>query len=217
MRWLKQLTVVGLLAAAQTTAMAADRSDNYGLRGSLAPASYSRWDGFFIGGQVSYSNFNVDFANVAATSTLTTSNPTYGGFLGYNVQWDRLVVGFDAGYNYPSTLETSTVSGTTTSSLKLVDYATFRGRAGYAFGQFMPYAVLGAAVGRMNYATTVSGTVTASRDNAFSAGFVAGIGMDVALLPNVFLRGEYEYVTFSPVASIHSSLNTVRAGIGVRF
>ena len=44
--------------------------------------------------------------------------------------------------------------GVFSSSLKLTDYATFRGRAGYAFGQFLPYAFVGAAVGRMNYSTT---------------------------------------------------------------
>ena len=40
--------------------------------------------------------------------------------------------------------------------MKLVDYATLRGRAGYAFGNFLPYAVIGAAAGRFNYATTVT-------------------------------------------------------------
>ena len=45
------------------------------------------------------------------------------------------------------------------SSIKLIDYGTFRGRAGYAFGQFLPYAVLGGAVGRFNYTNTSTVTV----------------------------------------------------------
>jgi outer membrane immunogenic protein len=121
------------------------------------------------------------------------------------------------------------------SSLKLVDYATLRGRAGYAFGQFLPYAVLGAAVGRFNY--TSSATVTASvanattgatfgpntetqsnnKANAIVGGFAAGLGVDVAVLPNVFLRAEWELVAFAPVSGMRSNINTGRVGIGVKF
>ena len=42
------------------------------------------------------------------------------------------------------------------SSIKLVDYATLRARAGYAFGQFLPYALVGGAVGRFNYSTSAT-------------------------------------------------------------
>ena len=41
-------------------------------------------------------------------------------------------------------------------SVQAVDYATLRARAGYALGQFLPYAVVGIAVGRFNYGTTVT-------------------------------------------------------------
>jgi opacity protein-like surface antigen len=77
--------------------------------------------------------------------------------------------------------------------------------------------VLGAAVARMNYATTVAGVAIDSRDNAYAAGLVAGLGLDVSIMPNVFVRAEYEYVVFSPVGHIRSSLNTGRVGVGVRF
>ena len=84
-------------------------------------------------------------------------------------------MGFDLAYNRLTDLQTS--SGPTTldapgqhlgrdqacglirsaqSSTKLVDYGTLRLRAGYAFGQFLPYAVVGGALGRFNYSTTVA-------------------------------------------------------------
>ena len=215
---------LALLAAAVCGggATAADMPDDSWLRGSYTeegPPSHVRWDGVLLGAQYGYSNLTVDFADATTAVTLpqsTTNSTQFGGFLGYNIQWDNLVLGVDGGYNRPSSLNKSVVSGTASSSLKLVDYATFRARAGYAFGQFLPYGFVGAAAGRMNY-STVSSTVTGSRDNAYAAGFVAGLGVDVALLPNVFLRGEYEYVVFSPVGSIRSSLNSARVGIGVRF
>jgi outer membrane immunogenic protein len=178
-----------------------------------------------------------------------TDSMQYGGFIGYNWQMEQLVLGADIAYNRPSSLASqasdsidrivTTSDGTThdvllqaKSSLKLVDYGTFRGRAGYAFGQFLPYAMLGVAVGRFNYSTTatvtdtMTGTIvgtfgpysqTDAQDNVIDAGFLAGLGIDVAIMPNMFLRAEWEYIAWGPVNSIKSNLNTGRVGLAVRF
>jgi outer membrane immunogenic protein len=178
---------------------------------------------------------------------------SFGAFLGYNMQWDdELVLGFDLAYHHFSSLETSdgpktlarsvsTSDGithdvyiTAQSSTKLVDYGTVRLRAGYAVGQFLPYAVVGGALGRFNYSTSASlidymtdssgntstytpASETDAKDNAFVAGLAVGLGPDVAVLPNVFLRAEWEYVTFASVNDIHTYMNTGRVGVGVRF
>jgi outer membrane immunogenic protein len=254
-------------------AMAADWFDDTFLRGSIAGKSI-RWDGLQIGGHIGISSMNTDFGNSIGPqvafvlrdttleneqhpSTWTTlpnssaNSKQAGAFIGYNVQWDELVVGFDVGYNRPSslvstasdsisrtvTLSDGTVDGVTIngqSSVKLVDYGTFRARAGYSFGQFLPYAVVGAAAGRFNYTRsssvivdqTPSGGVTTrfvlppqsdGKDNAISAGVLVGLGIDVAILPNMFLRAEWEYIAFAPVGGNRSSLSTGRVGVGVRF
>ncbi len=36
-------------------------------------------------------------------------------------------------------------------------------------------------------------------------------------MPNVFLRGEWEYIYWGPVNGIKTSMNTGRVGIAVRF
>jgi opacity protein-like surface antigen len=203
--------------------------------------------------QIAYILRNSTLQSEAAPSTwttlpeITTNGRQFGAFLGYNVQWSELVVGADIAYNRFSSMEANAIDSITrivttsdavrhtvtiasSASLKLIDYATFRARAGYAFGQFLPYAMLGAAVGRFNYSTSATvtdvqvpggtfGPVTStdSKNNAITAGFLVGLGMDVALLPNVFLRGEWEFVAFAPVNSIRSQLNTGRVGLGVRF
>jgi opacity protein-like surface antigen len=114
-----------------------------------------------------------------------------------------------------------------TASIKLNDYATFRARGGYAFGQFLGYAFVGAAVGRFDYARDLSLTVTGadngsftlndSKTNAFVAGVTTGLGMDVAVTPNVFLRAEWEFIAFNSVAGIKVTTNTGRVGVGMRF
>ena len=176
-----------------------------------------------------------------------TNDAQYGFFLGYNWQLDELVLGLDGGYNRFSSLSSSasdsitriattsdavqhTVTLQTSASIKLVDYATVRARAGYAFGQFLPYAMLGVAVGRFNYQTTATVTdvqvppvgggtqsLSDAQDNVITAGFLAGLGMDISIMPNVFLRGEWEYIAWGPVNSIKTNLNTGRVGLAVRF
>jgi hypothetical protein len=36
-------------------------------------------------------------------------------------------------------------------------------------------------------------------------------------MPNVFLRGEFEYVRFAPLSGIVASITTGRVGAGVKF
>jgi outer membrane immunogenic protein len=262
-----------LVVLAQSAA-AADLGDM--LRGSFDNgASASRWEGVYFGAQLGVANMKADFSNASQQhindmlrqstvldqdrpdlwpilSTETTNGRSYGLFLGYNMQWDRLVVGFDVAYNRLSNFETAQgptvlerIVATTDNmahdlgimsqaSIKLIDYAAIRARAGYAFGQFLPYAILGAAVGRFNYSVSTSlfdlqtdpnnnqslyvpAPESTTKNNAIAGGFVAGLGMDVAIMPNVFLRGEWEFTTFMAMQGIRPTLNTGRVGVAVKF
>jgi outer membrane immunogenic protein len=186
---------------------------------------------------------------------------SYGGFVGYNTMWGQLVLGVEGAYNVVSSPGTSAsdsigrqfttsdgflnnVDIVASSSIKLNDYGTLRGRAGYAFGQFLPYATVGVAVGRFDYDVTAAvyadGTPTAGssgapfclsgsypnctyvtqsdqKNDAIAAGLEVGLGMDVALTPNIFLRGEWEFIAFAPIHGINYNMNTARAGVGVKF
>ena len=95
----------------------------------LAGASppYVRWDGWQFGVDAGYGNMSTDFGNstsplvafILRNSTLeaecapstwttlpasTTNGPVFGGFIGYNMQWDQLVLGWDLAYKHPSIL-----------------------------------------------------------------------------------------------------------------
>jgi outer membrane immunogenic protein len=118
-------------------------------------------------------------------------------------------------------------------SLTMHDYATLRARAGYPMGQFMPYAFFGAAVGRFDYSTRTtvrvvqdpSGTPSVygpftereRKTNAITAGFTTGLGVDIAILPNMYLRAEYEFNAFLELAGIRPMTHTGRVGLGFRF
>jgi outer membrane immunogenic protein len=184
----------------------------------------------------------------------TTNGPVFGAFVAYNWQWSELVLGLDLAYKYPSILKSSVggsierlfdtsdnvqhdVTIAAQSSFKLVDYATLRARAGYAVGQFLPYAVAGVAVGRFNFGTSVTvtdvqtqlpippggalgtfqQTSSVGRTNVFAFGVAAGLGVDWAITPGVFLRAEWEYVGFTPVDGTRANTNIGLLGAGVRF
>jgi outer membrane immunogenic protein len=105
----------------------------------------------------------------------------FGAFVGRNYQWDDLVVGVEANYNYMSSLSSSSTNSMTLSivnpagenppaghthtyvttlsgnaSLQVKDVVTLRGRAGWATGNFLPYMFGGLAVGRVDAARTAS-------------------------------------------------------------
>jgi len=168
---------------------------------------------------------------------------SYGAFLGYGVQWDQLVLGAEVAYNRASGMDptatgsmtrivspstgTDTVTIGGTEQIKLNDYASFRARAGYAIGQLLPYAFIGGAVGRFDYSRNlflnVSGadngayTLNESKNGAIVAGLSTGLGLDVAVTPNIYVRGEWEFNAFAAVAGMRVNTNTARVGVGVRF
>ena len=176
------------------------------LRGSyVTTPQYYQWDGFYGGGQIGFSNADVKFGNatqpltdyilrnsviqdnVSGWTTLpngSTNGTSYGGFIGYNWQWDDVVVGVEANYNRLSLSKSAAdslgrrfidndgalpgynydysvlVAGNST--VKLTDLATFRARAGWAVGSLLPYGFIGFAVARADI--TTSATVSATLD-----------------------------------------------------
>lgn len=280
MRW---VICAGLLLALTPRAWAGDFDV---LRG--AQPTY-HWGGFYGGGQFSESSAVANFNQTAAPEIAyilrntaieadedisgwsvingrnTASGQGYGGFVGYNVEWEDVIVGLEVNYNRVS-LTSSASDGLTRSfvdsnalpanhnydynvsvsgqaALKITDIATFRARAGWEAGCFLPYAFGGFALGRGNVST--SGTVgytaidypnvetppvtplpdlnfgpytqTTTQNGAFLYGVAAGVGADIALTQHIFVRGEAEYVYFAPLDHVQASITSVRVGAGLKF
>jgi len=192
-------------------------------------------------------------------------SPGFGAFVGRNYQYGDVVLGAEANYNYFSTLGTSTaatlgpiqfptsitlpanatsaadaVTLSGKAALQVRDETTFRGRAGWATGDFLPYMFGGLAVGRMDATRTVSSTVnrtiffsngntstfglpqfslttTDGRSNNYVVGWTAGLGMEYMLWGNVFLRGEWAYTSFTSVKNTSVTQNSVNLGLGYKF
>jgi opacity protein-like surface antigen len=250
------------------------------------PALFTRWSGFYAGGNVSYSSATAEFAkatqplvasslvettlealiqpsNFPVLGTASSSASGFGGFAGYNTQWQDLVLSLEADYTHSpvnvvsssspildrvftvgSDLDSVSLSGT--GSLSVTDYGSLRARAGWVVDNFLPYGFAGVALGRGDYAVTSlifgqqnsatppppltfpcgapSPTCTnfafansAARNGVLLYGFSVGGGFDWALTSNIFVRAEYEYIQFAPIANITASISSARVGVGFKF
>jgi outer membrane immunogenic protein len=288
---------LGLLGLAQS----AHAADLPYLRGSNVPTYH--WGGFYGGLQVGYSSAAYDFSNGVSSllsfilsgypslasdvsnwnvfGQANTSAVSYGGFVGYNAEWEGVILGVEFNYDRTSlfqsvsntasgpdstpfnlspaeyyTFNNVTVNGST--SVRITDMATLRGRAGWEAGAFLPYAFAGIALGRadvtqsarasatytdwVNTCTTTLGVVScafqpvlipgttvplvrplsfapqsSSQSGKFVYGGAGGLGLDMVLTSNVFVRLEWEYLLFQPIDGIHANVNSLRTALGFLF
>jgi outer membrane immunogenic protein len=166
-----------------------------------------------------------------------------GGFAGYNSQWDSIVLSLEFSYlhgNFGGTQSDSIgrsfndslgnlddVTYQASASMAISDMGTFRARAGYAIGSFLPYAFGGVALGEADIVRTVSitGTQSGTPFTPLTAtvgqyshlvyGYSGGVGVDMMLVSCLFLRAEWEYLRFT--SAIDTDVNTFRVGLGYKF
>jgi opacity protein-like surface antigen len=201
------------------SALAADYGEPV-LRGSqtyYVPGNpvYFRWDGFYFGGQVGWTVSNIKISSVAPDTQIggSANGASYGAYAGYNAQWENAVLGVEVNYNHTSvgSAPQPGLGSLGTTSASITDFGTFRGRGGWVFDNVMPYGFVGFAIGNAD-TTTLTGP-----SSAIGYGWALGAGVDWAVLPNIVLRAEYEYLRLDNMRDIRTTLNTVRTGVAVRF
>jgi outer membrane immunogenic protein len=125
-RFLLAIVMCGAVSGAQ----AADLADLPVLRGGFGPTSRVNWQGWYVGGQVSYgsvtskvpSNINGDMQSTFIRPANVDYNwqplgmahdqaTGFGAFAGYNSQWDDVVVGLEANYVHDGFRSASTSTG----------------------------------------------------------------------------------------------------------
>jgi outer membrane immunogenic protein len=209
---MRRFVLTVMMFGAASGAQAADLPDFTPLRGSEGLSAATRnWDGWYAGGQVGYSSASLDFSQslvgltnnifrdsvleqptsqLSALSKANVQGTGFGAFVGRNYQWEDLVFGLEANYNYmdslagsstssigpllfvnppgetppPGATDTYAVTLTGHATAQVKDVITFRGRAGWATGNFLPYVFGGLAVGRMDVFRTVTSYVTKEVD-----------------------------------------------------
>jgi outer membrane immunogenic protein len=137
---------------------------------------------------------------------------------------------------FPTDYQT-TAFVSSSSAMTITDFGSLRVRGGYAYGCFLPYLFGGVALGQANinrradttlfyhYVGTqipalpdigpVSDSLSNNANAHFIYGYSGGMGVDMMLFANLFVRAEWEYMRFT--APVDTTVNTVRAGIGYKF
>ena len=200
MRW---VICALLMLVPPSGAFAADLSGDFDALRGTQPVGYShypRWSGFYVGGQIGEEFDGADFTNIGLSEiqtisglsagfngipltnfprlgSLNTRAPSYGGFLGYNFQFEQAVVGVEL--NWTNTTFNASISDvesheyfqtansvtydtnytvTTAASAKVNNYAAARGRFGWVFGNFLPYGFGGITIAQISAAKFVNVT-----------------------------------------------------------
>jgi len=210
----------GMLALAVVPAGAAD----LGLP-TKAPVAAYNWTGFYFGGNGGYGNGEdlfTDLPPAAPFGAFTTnmaikSNGFFGGGqAGFNYQFSSpWVVGVEAdadasGINGGAGF-CAIVGNCTSTTVRLDDFGTLRGRLGYAWNNVLVYATGGWAwgQGKVNSSTT-SGAIVDNTNNM--SGWTAGAGLEVGLLsfPGWTVRLEYLHIQFDNVTDLFPAPITTR-------
>lgn len=79
----------------------------------------------------------------------------------------------------------------------------------YGYSFFDPFDLNGRVVG--------PGTTGTNSTSSVAVGLAFGIGVDLAITPNIFVRGEYQRIHFDDFDGFDFNVDTLRAGAGLRF
>ena len=247
---MRRLLLAAVMFGTASGAQAADMPDF--LRGSISAPVTRNWDGWYVGGQVDYTSADMDFSHAPKTLTnfmlrnsvlqapvsqwqaLSKNHAQgtgFGAFVGRNYQWEDLVFGIEANYNYMTNLSSSSSDSmslridnpvgenppaghihsydttlTSKAALQIKDVVTFRGRAGWASGNFLPYVFGGLAVGRVD----VSRSATVSY-NLFDTYDVTTINV-VGGVPISTTRSQTDFLGFNTQSQAERRTNSFVAG-----
>jgi outer membrane immunogenic protein len=190
-----------------------------------AVAPVYNWGGIYLGINGGYGFGNSNWTGGAASSgTFTTNGFVAGGTLGFNYQWDALVVGAETDLDFTGITGNGPPAFCTDCKTSNDWLGTTRGRVGWAVDRMLFYGTAGVAYG--NIQANANGITNTSTE----IGWTAGLGVEAAITDNLTARLEYLYVDLSsgscttacgapPFAaqSVSFDQNLIRAGLDFKF
>lgn len=191
------------------------------------------WQGLYLGLNTGYGWGNDNAASFSAfggsSGAINRSGWFGGGQVGYNAQFNYLVLGLEADLQGADISDTTGLAGGafTQASTNIDWFSTIRGRIGYAAGPALLYFTGGWAFADVNSNVTSSsgGTTVSMSSDDIQSGYTLGGGVEWAFAPNWSLKTEYLYVDLgketwsSPVGtySTDTDFHTARVGLNYRF
>jgi outer membrane immunogenic protein len=202
---------------------------------AVAPVAYAppvyNWTGFYIGGNIgggfADSRWSDPFGG--PHNTFNDSGFIGGGQVGYNAQFNWLVLGVEGDFDWGNLKGSGTDSIGDSINTKTDWTSTATGRIGAAFDRLLVYGKGGVAFAqdRSTLNDVFGGSASSSQTRT---GWTAGAGLEYALDRNWSAKVEYDYLGFGsqnlnlatpalPAYTTNASLNVqeVKAGINYHF
>ncbi len=232
---------LALLATAAFTqiASAADLPMKAPVKAVPMVAVYN-WTGFYVGAHAGYAWGSSESVAIGGSNIVLISQPTTvpravgispkgflgGAQIGYNAQFNRMVVGIEADFSGANIRDSQNVDlpaatpvVRTTASEKISSLGTIRARLGMTpSDRLLAYVTGGFAFGRVNYSGNINeffNTVPARQFNANSTvtktGWTIGGGLEWAFANNWSLKGEYLYYNLGSTTITGPQTNPVVA------
>lgn len=221
------VAAIGGMLAAQST-LAADLG-GYNAAPTYNAMTYGTsvadWSGFYAGANVGYGWGKAD-TNLAPPNTFNTGGFNGGVQAGYNFQAGDLVFGVEADAQLANIYYSQNLAGGAKSKVGVDAFGTLRGRVGYSFDAFMPYATAGLAVGR-GTASYTNGAGVETANSQTHVGWTLGAGVEVAVTDQITAKAEYLYTNLGtqpyaagyPTGGANTNLDfgTIRFGVNYKF
>ena len=204
----------------------------------LSTDSTGQWTGFYLGGNLGYgttrSGTSESCLNSVTNSSsgcdiidspaLHTSGILGGGQVGYNSQFNWLVLGLEGDFSWTGLKSHGTDSLGDALTTNTQWTSTVTGRVGAAFDRLLVYGKGGLAIGHDQSSLTDLALNTSST-TLTRTGWTAGAGLEYALTNNWAVRAEYDYLGFGSKqfnfggVSTNADLNVqeVKAGFDYKF
>jgi opacity protein-like surface antigen/outer membrane receptor protein involved in Fe transport len=215
------------------------------VRSSPSARTAYDWSGFYLGGD---GGFGWETASGTLTDALgapltsynyRVNGPVAGLFAGGNYQLSRVVLGAEGDWQFSNLIGDNQTqaplgaagtfpTGPFTVSTTVKDYASLRGRLGFAFDRFLAYGTAGWAWGNPLTSYALLGGAPFVNQGGRSTGWTAGVGVDYAVTESVIARIEYRYTGLAAAGFVSASsnsaatanrapINDLRAGIAYKF
>jgi outer membrane immunogenic protein len=213
-----RVSVVAILVTGAGVAAAADMPIAVKAPPNANPYVFD-WTGLYVGAHGGWAQAPIDFpgapAYPAGPPRQTLNGALVGGQAGFNWQIQKLVLGIEADFSWADGMSGTVHDGTYMTENQSIDWTgTARGRAGWAFGQFLPYMTAGLAWDNASANVACPAGVQfgwCHTTGAFSfsdrqthTGFVWGGGMEYAFDPRWSVK----------VEALHADMGTKTYNLG---
>jgi outer membrane immunogenic protein len=228
-----------LIALNAGAALAADLPTHKSAPAPIVATTAFSWAGLYVGVQAGgdWGSVFGPFGNASQTGfgpyTVDPAGVLLGGYAGYNLQWQSLVLGVEGDFNgvvgSDTTRHNVLWNGTTLYDIGASQPWTgdARLRAGYAIDRLLLYVAGGAAFGEVHTHYAIAGSPPAVFETTDRVGWTIGGGAEYAFTNSIVGRVEYRYtdlgsrsftnVTENVYDNVRFTSNTVLVGLGYKF